>query len=61
MYNVLEELRAGLPPGEASQIVHDQGLVSVLRGLPDDLDVDVAEASGWPADLATEEILFRFC
>jgi hypothetical protein len=59
MYNVLEELRAGQPLSAASQIIHDRGLVSVLRDLHDDLDRAVAEAYGWPPDLATEDILFR--
>jgi len=59
MYNVLEELRAGEPLSPASQIIHDRGLVSVLRDLHDDLDHAVAEAYGWPADLPTEDILFR--
>jgi hypothetical protein len=59
MYNVLEELRAGQVLSPASQIVHDRGLVSVLRDLHDDLDRAVAEAYGWPPDLSTEDILFR--
>jgi hypothetical protein len=59
MYNVLEELRAGQPLTAASQSIHDRGLISVLRDLHDDLDRAVAEAYGWPADLPTEDILFR--
>lgn len=59
MYNVLEELRSGQPLSPASQIIHDRGLVSVLRDLHDDLDRAVAEAYSWPSDLATEDILFR--
>jgi hypothetical protein len=59
MYNVLEELRAGQPLDAASQMIHDHGLISVLRDLHDDLDRAVAEAYGLPADLATEDILFR--
>lgn len=30
MYNVLDELRAGQPLSEASQMIHDHGLVSVF-------------------------------
>jgi hypothetical protein len=41
------------------KVVHDQGLVSVLKQIHDDLDAAVAEAYGWPADLADEEILQR--
>jgi hypothetical protein len=39
--------------------IHEQGLVSVLRQIHDDLDAAVAEAYGWPADLSDEEILAR--
>jgi hypothetical protein len=59
MYNVLAELRAGEPLTPKSQAIHDQGLVSVLRDIHDDLDRAVAEAYGWPADLPAEGILFR--
>jgi len=59
MYNVLEELRAGQTLGAASQMIHNHGLISVLRDLHDDLDRAVAEAYGWPLDLSTEDILFR--
>lgn len=59
MYNILDELRAGQPLNATSQIIHDRGLVSVLRDLHDDLDRAVAEAYGWSPDLATEDILFR--
>jgi hypothetical protein len=59
MYNVLEELRAGQPLSSASQAIHDNGLISVLRDLHDDLDRAVAEAYGWPPELSTEDILFR--
>jgi hypothetical protein len=59
MYNVLDELRSGQPLSDESRLIHDLGLVSVLRDLHDSLDLAVAEAYGWPADLATEDILFR--
>jgi hypothetical protein len=59
MYNVLEELRASQTLSAASLMIHDHGLVSVLRDLHDDLDRAVAEAYGWPSDLPTEDILFR--
>jgi hypothetical protein len=41
------------------QEIHEQGLVSVLCQIHDDLDAAVADAYGWPADLADEEILAR--
>jgi hypothetical protein len=59
MYNVLEELRAGEPLSVASQVIHDHGLISVLRDIHDDIDRAVAEAYGWPSDLSTEDVLFR--
>ncbi len=39
--------------------VHEQGLVSVLRQINDDLDAAVADAYGWAVDLPDEEILRR--
>lgn len=59
MYNVLEELRAGETLSAASRVIHERGLISVLRDLHDDIDRAVAEAYGWPSDLSTEEILFH--
>jgi hypothetical protein len=59
MYNVVEELRDGEPLSAESQIIHERGLISVLRDLHDDIDHAVADAYGWPSDLSTEDILFR--
>ena len=59
IYNVLEALREGRALTAKEKAIHDQGLVSVLRQLHDDLDAAVAEAYGWPADLSDEEILTR--
>ncbi len=59
MYNVLEKLRAGTALNAKEQAIHEQGLVSVLRQIHDDLDAAVAEAYGWPANLSDEEILTR--
>ncbi len=47
MYNVLEEIRRGGPLADKEQIIHEQGLVSVLRELHDDLDRAVFAAYGW--------------
>jgi hypothetical protein len=51
MYNVLEKLRAGEELTAKEKTTHQQGLVSVLRELHDDLDRAVLEAYGW-SDLA---------
>ncbi len=39
--------------------IHDDGLVSVLKQIHDDLDDAVFEAYGWPGTLTDEEILER--
>ena len=59
MYNVLEKLRSGAELTAKDKRVHEQGLVSVLKQIHDDLDAAVAKAYGWPADLTDEEILQR--
>jgi len=59
MYNVLEKLRAGQPLSEKEKVTHEQGLVSVLKQIHDDLDRAVFDAYGWPTTLTDEEILER--
>lgn len=59
MYNVLEKLRTGEPLTEKEREIHEQGLVSILKQIHDDLDAAVFEAYGWPATLTDEEILER--
>ncbi|MDF1552870.1 MAG: hypothetical protein P1P84_07400 [Deferrisomatales bacterium] len=58
-YNVLAKLRSGAHLTPAEREVHDQGLVSVLRQLHDELDAAVLEAYGWPSKLTDEELLER--
>jgi hypothetical protein len=59
LYNVLEKIRAGEKLTDKEKIIHDTGLVSVLKQLHDDLDVAVFAAYGWPATLTDAEILER--
>jgi hypothetical protein len=59
MYNVLEKLRTGEELDEDDRTIHERGLVSVLREIHDDLDAAVLNAYGWPANLSTEETLYR--
>ena len=59
MYNVLEKLRTGEELTAKDKAIHDQGLVSVLRQIHDDLDAAVLDAYGWPATLSDDEILER--
>lgn len=50
LYNVLEKLRAGDSLNAKEKTLHDQGLVTLLRQIHDELDAAVLEAYGW-ADL----------
>jgi hypothetical protein len=59
MYNVLEKLRSGEALNEKERKIHEQGLVSVLKQIHDDLDAAVFDAYGWPHDLTDEQILER--
>ena len=59
LYNVLEKLRTGDALTEKEAEIHEQGLVSVLRALHDDLDSAVAAAYGWDADLPEADVLER--
>ncbi|MEN9480676.1 MAG: hypothetical protein RLZZ298_2071 [Pseudomonadota bacterium] len=47
MYNVLAKIRAGEPLTAKDKTIHEQGLVSVLRSLHDELDAAVLAAYGW--------------
>jgi hypothetical protein len=57
MYNVLEKLRSGDALSEKERVTHEQGLISMLGQLHDDLDAAVLAAYGWPATLTNEEVL----
>ncbi|WP_197428864.1 hypothetical protein [Phnomibacter ginsenosidimutans] len=57
MYNVLEKLRSGDTLNAKEQKIHEQGLVSILLQLHNELDEAVAQAYSWPANLSTEAIL----
>lgn len=59
MYNVLEKLRSNEALSQKEKVIHEQGLVSVLRQIHDDLDAAVFDAYGWPKDLTDEQILER--
>ena len=60
LYNVLERLRAGASAAELDPTesrIFDDGLVLILKELHDELDVAVAQAYGWPAELPAEAVL----
>ncbi len=61
-YNVLEKLRSGEALTAREKVIHEHGLVSVLKSLHDELDAAVLKAYGWadltlPAD--TDTLLLR--
>lgn len=56
MYNVLEKLRSGEPLSAKERVIHEQGLVSVLRQIHDELDAAVLAAYGWSDLLPTLRI-----
>ncbi len=47
MYNVLEKLRSGEVLTAKERVIHEHGIVSVLRQLHDDIDAAVLDAYGW--------------
>lgn len=53
IYNVLEKLRSGAVLNGKDKVINEQGLVSLLRELHDDLDRAVLKAYGWD-DLAMQ-------
>lgn len=57
MYNVLMKLRSGETLSKTDKVIHDQGLVSLLKKIHDDLDSAVFDAYGWPLDLSEQQIL----
>jgi len=59
LYNVLAAIRANQPLSQADRDVLDAGHVEILRHLHDRLDVAVAAAYGWPADLSAAATVER--
>ena len=59
LYNVLEKLHSGETLSDKEKTIHEQGLVSVLKQIHDELDAAVFDAYGWPVTLTDEEILER--
>jgi hypothetical protein len=59
VYNVLAKLRTGELLTDKERAIHEQGLVSVLKQIHENLDAAVFDAYGWPHDLTDDEILHR--
>jgi hypothetical protein len=57
LYNVLTSLRRGEPLTAKEKVIHDDGLVTLLKQLHDEIDTAVLEAYGW-SDLAPPGIPF---
>ncbi len=47
MYNVLEKMRRGEAFTDKDKIIHDQGLITILKQIHDDIDRLTYEAYGW--------------
>ena len=54
LYNVLEKLRHGEPLTAKDKLIHELGLVSVLKSLHDELDAAALAAYGFVATLQEE-------
>ena len=55
----MTKIRSGEPLSSKDGLTHEQGLVSVLKQIHDDLDAEVFDAYGWPHHLSDDEILRR--
>ncbi|WP_296753272.1 DNA methyltransferase [Thiobacillus sp.] len=58
MYNVLAKLRSGEALAARDKLIHEQGLVAVLKQLHDELDEAVLAAYGW-SDLPDDATLLE--
>lgn len=56
IYNVLQAERENRLLDERERLIHERGLVSVLRGIHDELDSLVLEAYGWQPAVTDDEI-----
>jgi hypothetical protein len=59
MYNVLWRLRSASPLSPREKVIHEQGLVSVLRQIHDQLDAAVLEAYGLAPAASDQDIIER--
>lgn len=57
IYNVLDNLKAGEELTPKERTIHDQGLVSILKQLHDELDLAVLEAYGWNDLVPLQEVV----
>lgn len=59
IYNVLDNLRAGVRLEGKDKEIYDQGLVGILKDIHDRIDAEVASAYAWADDPDDETILMR--
>lgn len=59
LYNLLEKVKAGAALTPAEEDARQRGRVLILKELHEQIDAATAQAYGWPADLADEQILER--
>jgi SAM-dependent methyltransferase len=59
LYNVVEKLRTGQLLTPKEQVTNQQGLASVVLTLHQQLDMEVATAYGWAADLSEAALLTK--
>lgn len=59
LYNLLEKVKAGTALTPAEEDAKQRGRVLILKELHEQIDAATAQAYGWPADLADEQILER--
>jgi hypothetical protein len=59
LYNGLQKLRSGEALSPEDKIIHEHGLVSLLKQIHDRLDEVVFDAYCWPIGLSDEDILER--
>jgi hypothetical protein len=59
LYNVLAKLRAGEALADKDRLIHEQGLVAVLKQLHDELDAAVLDAYGWQDARDDDTLLAR--
>ena len=59
IYNVLEKLNRGEALTAKEKGINEEGLISTLKQLHDELDLAVFDAYGWPHNLTEEQILER--
>lgn len=61
MYNVMQKEAEGIPLSKSEKVVHQKGLLSVLRELHRELDKSVLASYGWSdeLDLEGDELLLR--